>query len=246
MKGHIFDASTVTSADTYTKTRKKLISYVAENFTQPQYVINSIEAKTAHTFTTPATPVPIPPATTINDTKIEIHKRHIDLYVKNENTFDQNMVRLYYLIWNQCTEELKQRLQGEDTFEVMKNGQQAIELLNLVKMIYFKFDTMKYTPVAIHMSVRKFYLCRQDRNMSNQAYYDKLLNAYNVVKTYNGNIGEHYFLRDAELQKTIGANFSLNTATEAQRQEALTKSTEQYLAVAMLLSADRRHNVRNT
>ena len=89
------------------------------------------------------------------------------------------------------------------------------------------------------MSVRKFYLCRQDRNMSNQAYYDKLLNAYNVVRTYNGNIGEHDCLRDAKLQKILGANFNLNTATVAQKEEALTKSTEQYLAVAMLLSADR-------
>ena len=79
MEGHIFDASTVASADTYTKTRKKLISYVAENFKQPQYIINSIEAETPHTFTTPATPLPIPPATAVNNTQLEVHKRRIDL-----------------------------------------------------------------------------------------------------------------------------------------------------------------------
>lgn len=120
-------------------------------------MINFINAEVTHTFTPPTTPVPTPPATTVDATELEIHEKHIDLYVKNKDTFDQNMVWLYYLIWNQCTEQLKQRLQGDDTFENIKNGQQAIKLLTLVKTISFKCDKSKYIPVAIHMDKVSIY-----------------------------------------------------------------------------------------
>jgi len=53
------------------------------------------------------------------------------------------------------------------------------------------FQSQKYLPLAIHESVRWFYLLKQSKNDTAAAYLNKFTNIFEVIMATKGSIGNH-------------------------------------------------------
>ena len=69
--------------------------------------------------------------------------------------------------------------------EDIKDVQDTIKLLKLIKVICYNFQDVKYAPSEIHSAMDKFISCKKSEDMSDQIYLDKFNNAVRTLK-YSG------------------------------------------------------------
>ena len=81
--------------------------------------------------------------TSITDINVELakllHGKEIDAYVKRSQQYLQNKAKIYSLALGQCTEAMKNRLEGEETYEDIYGEYDVICLLLLIKSIAYSY-----------------------------------------------------------------------------------------------------------
>ena len=98
---------------------------------------------------------------TSSNVKKQILEKKIDEFMKRELTLEENVKNLYSLIWGQCTEAMKSKIEALETCEVFFADDGRVELLKAIKGICFNFKSKKYLPQALHEAKRRFYFqCR--------------------------------------------------------------------------------------
>ena len=76
-----------------------------------------------------------------NDTALLkiILNRKIDIYVKRDDIFEENLQKAYSLIHGQCTELLKSKLKTNENLETVSSQYDMLGLLEAIKTIIYKF-----------------------------------------------------------------------------------------------------------
>jgi hypothetical protein len=92
------------------------------------------------------------------------------------------MKTLYALVWGQCTDIMKQRIEGTDEFETLSEDRDGLGLLKTIKNLVYNFQSQKYLPQALHESARRFYNCIQTKHMTTQAYMERSQNMVDVIE----------------------------------------------------------------
>ena len=94
----------------------------------------------------------------------------------------------------QCTEEMKNRLEGEDTYEEIDGESDVIRILLLINSILYSYESKSYPVLAIHVALRKFYSGYQSSPSSCDEYFETMKNLRDVISHSGGVIGNHPFL----------------------------------------------------
>ncbi len=63
----------------------------------------------------------------------------MDEYVKQKSYLIDNIKRLYSLVWGQCTEVMRQRLEGLNDFSTMNNERDGLGLLKAIRDIVYNY-----------------------------------------------------------------------------------------------------------
>ena len=126
---------------------------------------------------------------------------------------------------------MRQRLEALDTFEMISNTGNGIELLAQIKRMAFNFQSQKYLPHPLHKSKRRFYMCYR------VCYYPGLFGTVPERCSVSG--GE--VALDPGVVKSIleERNVEMADLTQEERVELEKEAREKYLAVAFILGADR-------
>ena len=116
----------------------------------------------------PIAPVadPIPPLLAA------IFSEQVKEYVKQTSRLQENIKRLWALVWGQCSDTIRTRLQALDTYEDMHAASNGLHLLIAIKDLMFNVQEQKYVPLSIHLAKRQFFLLSQGRNTVGE-YYDQ-------------------------------------------------------------------------
>ena len=61
--------------------------------------------------------------------------KKIGAYVKRIQKYRQNKAKIYYVALGKCTEAMKNRLEGEETYEDIDGDSDVIRILFLIKSI---------------------------------------------------------------------------------------------------------------
>ena len=104
----------------------------------------------------PRKPEPPEEETTLDETDEMIWKKQVDYYVKRVSTLDSNLRKLYSLIWGQCTDVMREKLEALDDYVNIKAEYDALELLKQIKSINFKFEDQKYVYGSVYYATRGF------------------------------------------------------------------------------------------
>ena len=232
LKGHIYDCSDSRQSDQFTKTTKEIAEYVGRTYKYGgdiRVVVNNLEEIS---ITEPTDP---PDGATKTQTRI--WEKQVDEYVKRETYMHENIKTLYSLVWGQCSDIMRQKVEASDNFDSICASGDGLKLLKAIKGIAFHFQSQKYLPHSLYESKRRFYQCHQGKFMSTQAYLEHFQNTVDVVIHSGGMLTgdpgieamvrtELGYAADAELSDEAVAE--INGEVEAR-----------CLAVAFILGCDR-------
>ena len=94
----------------------------------------------------------------------------------------------------QCTETMKNRLEGEETYEDIDGESNVIRLLLLINIITYSYESKSYPVLAIHVTLRKFHTGHQSSSSSYDKYFETMSNLRDVISHFGGIIGNYPFL----------------------------------------------------
>ena len=95
---------------------------------------------------------------------------------------------------------MKNRLEGEETYEDINGESDGIRLLLLIKSIAYSYEFKSYPVLAIHMARRKFYSGYQSISSSCDDYFETMTKLRDIISHCGGVIGNHSFLVDKLLK----------------------------------------------
>ena len=82
-------------------------------------------------------------------TTTKIWEIKITEYIKKRDKIGANLKKLSSLVWGQCTELMRTKLQQMPSFDEINGHQDAIGLIKSIKGLTFKFDVKQYAPMAM-------------------------------------------------------------------------------------------------
>lgn len=65
-------------------------------------------------------------------------------YIRRKSYLDENLKTLYSLVWGQCTDIIRARIEALDDHDDMSNDGDSITLLKSIKALVYNFDSQKY------------------------------------------------------------------------------------------------------
>ena len=163
-----------------------------------------------------------------------IFSEQVKEYVKQTSRLQENIKRLWALVWGQCSDTIRTRLQALDTYEDMRAASDGLRLLVAIKDLMYNVQEQKYVPLSIHLAKRQFFSFSQGRNTVRE-YYEQFKNQTDVLDHIGAGIGDDDAITKQVL-RTQGIN--IEEATEAQEEAAEIQGTEWYLALAFLMGSD--------
>ena len=116
-----------------------------------------------------------------------IATKKIDIYVKRDGILNENLQKLYSLIFGQCTELLKSKLKSSVNWDAMSSTYYMFALLESIKTIIYKFEDQNYLPLSLHNAKTNFYKFRQG-TMTNPDHLDKFMNLTEMAESYEGTL----------------------------------------------------------
>jgi hypothetical protein len=145
LKDHIYDCSNLRQADVYSKTTKEIGEYVGRTYRYGSDIRRAVQTLTMPVMTIPADPAEGSPRS------IErMWEKKIDEFVKLELALEENLRTLYTLVWGQCTEIVRARLEALGSYVAMSEELNSLALLKAIKSIAYNFQGQKYTPNALN------------------------------------------------------------------------------------------------
>ena len=231
LKGYIYDCSDARQSDQFTKTTKEIAEYVGRTYKQGGDIRLVVENLELLTFEDPDDPPE-------DASKAQLHRwtKKLDEVMKRESTLEENVKKVYSLIWGQCTDAMRQRIEALDTFAEMSRKGDGVGLLKALKAAAFNFQSQKNLEHALHESKRRFYMCSQGKYNTTQAYLETFQNTVDVVEHSGGQLGLDPGTIKAILEEK---NLNLDDMDDNEIKSLHKEAQEKYLAVAFVLGADR-------
>ena len=179
-------------------------------------------------------------------TVTKIWEIEITEYIKRRDKIKANLKKLFSLVWGQCTELMRTKLQQMPSFDQINAHQDSIGLIKLIKGLTFKFDLKQYAPMAMVNIDTRLYKFTQGRQVTDALYYEQFKSLVEVIEHYQGEIGHHPKLILQELEKIAEDRFdpetplaSIASMSPSVLLDATENARQKYLACLFLNGADK-------
>jgi hypothetical protein len=100
--------------------------------------------------------LPEDPPENATRTEIRIWEKSVDDYVKRRTILAENIKTAYSLMWGQCSNVMRQKVETCPEYSVVSQTGDAIGLLKLVKDVAYNYQVQKYIPQALHEAKKRF------------------------------------------------------------------------------------------
>jgi Zinc knuckle len=227
LKGHVYDSIDARQADQYTKTTREITEFIGRTYKFGMDTRLSIEHMQVFIIQ-----LPEDPPENATRTEIRIWEKSVDDYVKRRTILAENIKTAYSLIWGQCSDVMRQKVETCPEYSMVSQTGDAIGLLKLIKDVAYNYQVQKYIPQALHEAKKRFYNCHQLRHQSTQAYFEYFQNQVDVINHVGGIIGN-----DPALFKKIAKDISKDVEELNDRDKEMAQ--DEFLAIAFLNGADR-------
>ena len=128
------------------------------------------------------------------------------------DTLEDNMTKLYSLLWGQCTEALQQGLHGHEYFEENDTRFDAKWLLKQIKMKTqgIKKEKNSNTYDSIYKLIRQFFSFCQAKDKSCNKFPKRFLDRISSLNISGIGVTTHSHMTDMECKKLTKADPSKN------------------------------------
>ena len=81
-----------------------------------------------------------------------IFSEQVKEYVKQTSRLHENIKHLWALVWGQCSDTIRTRLQALDTYNDIHTASDGLWLLIAIMDLMFNVQEQKYVPLSIHLA----------------------------------------------------------------------------------------------
>ena len=231
LSGHVYDyANARKAADQFTKTTREICEYVGRTYKYGADTRTALESLAVPVFVEP-----LDPPADATRTQVRMWEKEVDEHVKRQIILSENLKSAYSLIYGQCSDAMRVKLESRPNHETIESTADSIGLLENIRTVMYQFQSERYAPLALHDAKRRFYTFAQDKHTTCQQYHETKNNA-EVIEYCGGALGNDPGLIEAELTR-VGVNRV--AATDAQVVAAVAAAKERVLAYAFLAGSDR-------
>jgi hypothetical protein len=233
LKGHIYDASDARQSDQFIKTTGEVGEFVGRTYKHGGDIRLAVEKLSR--------PVMTPPedhAADAGKTVVRIWEKTVNEHVKRTLYLEENIKSLYSLVWGQCSNVVRQKVEANNKFAEIASRGDGLQLLTILKGISFHFQSQKYLSHSIHKAMKCYYNCSQGRFATTQAYMEHFQNVLEVVTTSGGSVAGHKGVED-ELIAGLPGEVTRATITPEQLKKVQEDTVTRSTAIAFLLGCDR-------
>jgi hypothetical protein len=228
LKGNIYDFGDSRQADQFMRTTKEVAEYVGTTYKYGSDVREAVEQLETPELTAP----PYPPNAANDPTATRVWEKRVDAFIKREDYLAQNIKTLYSLVWGQCSDTLRQKLEAHDDYDNTRRNFDGVGLLRIIKDVTYHFQSQKALGQSLHEAERRFYIFSQGRHVTCQTYFEQFQNLVDVITHCGGAIGYSPAMESLIAEER---NKEVDQLTAAERQEAIGRR----LAISFILGSDR-------
>ena len=237
LKECVFDCAGGNQSGAFEASIKKLSIYVGSNYAMGSYVSVMVDNLSEITITLPTI------YTGSDPIQAQITQLRLAQYVKNLEKLEMDMMKLYSLVYGQCTDHLISRLREMPTFTEMHNSRNALALLKEIKGLALNFhDDVDYE-LSLAKATIKFSRFFQGKDMTNLQYQKTFDNLVDVIEQHGGSVGVHWRVIAKILETETGIKYNnatwMSDYTVEQFTSAKDKAKERVLARTFILQSDK-------
>jgi hypothetical protein len=183
LDGNYFDCTGYGQSDRFMKTVQKMADYIGQEYKGSGVTRTEVMTQAAVNLPMPTRPVSL--SVVANDSTItttppdvleisdyQSAKKIVDSQVQHQN---ENWQNFFSLVWQQCTESMHAKVKAHRDYQTIEQALNGIDLLRVIKLIYYNIEDEKYVPQKVHETKAAFCTLKQGRD-SDQAYQIKFLN----------------------------------------------------------------------
>jgi hypothetical protein len=85
---------------------------------------------------------------------VRIWEKQVDEHVKRETMLEENLKTAYSLIYGQCSDVLRAKLESRPNHATIEGVADSIGLLENIRTVMFQFQSQRYSPLALHEAKR--------------------------------------------------------------------------------------------
>jgi hypothetical protein len=144
------------------------------------------------------------------------------------------------LVYNQCSNELRVKLEGTSRFKLCKKENNVIVLLPMIRGYCCQFDTLNNEYVAIVVAIKNILFFFQKATQTNSDYHEDFLAMVEVIKEYGGEGSLTFFpnMIKKEVIAVKAANNNMGAMTGDETKEAKKSVRDKFLAALILSGAN--------
>jgi hypothetical protein len=186
LEGHVYDICGSQQANQFMKTTEEIGLYVGKTYSHGGDIATAVRTYAKPVFETLEDPPDDAPIATKKRWELQL-KRLND----QEDKLEENIAKLYSLVWGQCSDGLRAKIESLKEFAEIRDYMEGIELLKLIKTLAFKFEPQIYTPLAVDNAIHKFVSAKQGKHMTAAEYLEHFQNNVKVLEAVGASLGPH-------------------------------------------------------
>jgi hypothetical protein len=169
--------------DRFKNFQDKLAAYIKREYEYPEDIVVAIkDIKDPLPFVESKMPTALTRDDISNPIKVKILDEKIKKYVNREETVISNKIKLYSLVWGQCSRALQSKIKGDPDYENNARNSDIIWLLDKLRLgtagITHTCNPFNSATVVL----RSLFTARQNREESVEKYRDRFEGLIATVK----------------------------------------------------------------
>jgi hypothetical protein len=231
LSGNIFDYGGPRNQDGFIRTMKAIINYIGQDHDYPGDIQNTVETLKLYTVPMPEEPNDYGMAT-VDKTQALIYEITINRVISREEKLQDNLAKTFALVWGQCTNSLKAKLESLTEWTTIHRDKDALTLITEIKNIIYRFEDQSYLMHSLFRANELVYLIKQEEDETNVKYYERFCNMVEAAEQYGASFGiDDACIGTNEEFKTLSINDKLD---QANIDAAKIRTREHYLAYAFI------------
>lgn len=225
LSGYIFDITPARNANNYSRSLKEIARHVGSTNKFGADLKRTIKNERMFVVSRPSRPTalketPEAEETEAYDIDMDIYREDIKNYVKRRSTLLDNMGRTYEVVWGQCTQPMRAKVESSPKYDSIRDQSDLLGLINQIKLASFDFHSQKNSAQAL-IEVEKAFLNFRQMDNSTELYHEQFKSLSEAYASCGGFIGYNIGLIEKYLH---GQGNTLHNANGAEM-----KSAEQYV-----------------
>ena len=175
LEGHKFVLGNPNQSDVYLKTHKILVNVLGKHFDKN---IKLLVQKGEEPEFQPPADLPA----TASETEKEMQRAEIKLLLEDKRRYQRGKSQLFSIVMDMCTNAMRNKLEGLDTYETLEANDDVVGLLGKIKELVYSTDNTQYRYWVMQKQISKLHCLRMDPKDSIEEFGNKFLDQLKVAE----------------------------------------------------------------